>query len=202
LAGNIPNRKVSSVAQPDSALEPQQSAAKVAPGEFEAFYRVSYQEVVKAAMTAGATIDEAADAASRTYIAMLERWPVPGPPLLYARRAVVHNFIKDKTRGTRRVAQRLFDRGPELHQEGAADPRLTDLEGLDWVKDALAELSPAQREVMERIACGLTHEEIARDLGKSQEVVRRRLCDARARLVRVINPDGSRVDHPPREESP
>jgi hypothetical protein len=35
-----------------------------APGEFEAFYRDSYREVVKAAMIAGATKEEAEDAAS------------------------------------------------------------------------------------------------------------------------------------------
>ena len=131
-----------------------------------------------------------------------------GVPLAYARRAVVNAFIKDKTRGTARVAQRLIECAPSsLREEGAEDTGLSILEGHDWVADVLSQLTPAQREVMERIALGFTYEEIAGDLSKSQDVVRRRLCDARARLVQILNADGSTAgqprpaEHPPREET-
>lgn len=188
------------------AVAPQQSApctAPEGPGGFEAFYRGSYREVVKAAMTAGATIEEAEDAASTAFLEMLERWPVDGAPLMYARKAAVSNFIKMKTRGTRRVTQRLIERGPStLRQEGTEDTRLSALESQTWVVDVLSELPPSQREVMERIAGGLTYEEIAAELGKSREVVRRRLCDARARLTQILNPDGSRADQPRPAERP
>jgi hypothetical protein len=90
---------------------------------------------------------------------------VNGTPVLYARRAVVNNFIQDKTRGTARGSP-----APEL-------PR-------------------SQREVMERIADGLSYEEIAQDLGKSREVARSRLCDARARLIQILNPDGGSAGRP------
>ncbi len=179
-----------------------------APGGFEAFYRGSYKEVMKAAMIAGATIEEAEDAASRTFVAMLKRWPVNGAPLAYARKAVVSNFIQDKTRGNARVARRLIERGHVSHQEGTEDTELSAAEGREWIAGVLSELPPSQREVMERIADGLTYEEIAADLGKSREVIRRHLCDARARLVRILNPDGSRAGQPrpaagrpPREET-
>jgi hypothetical protein len=49
---------------------------------------------------------------------------------------------------------------------------------------------------MERIADGLSYEEIAQDLGKSREVVRSRLCDARARLIQILNPDGGSAGRP------
>jgi RNA polymerase sigma factor (sigma-70 family) len=178
------------------------------PGGFGIFYRSSYKEVVKAAMIAGATIEEAEDAASRTFVAMLRKWPVDGVPLAYARKAVVSNFIQDKTRGTARVARRLIERGHAPHQEGAEDAGFSAAESEEWIAGVLSELPPSQREVMERIAGGLTYEEIAEDLGRSREVVRRRLCDARARLVRILNPDGSRArqpplaaERPPREET-
>jgi RNA polymerase sigma factor (sigma-70 family) len=160
-------------------------------------------------MTAGATLEEAEDAASRTYLAMLKRWPVNGAPLAYARKAVVHNFIQDKTRGTGRVAQRLIERGhASPREDGAEDTRFDALEGNEWIADVLSKLSPYQREVMARIADGLTYQEIAEDLGKSRDVVRRRLCDARARLIQILDPDGSTagqarpaMERPPREET-
>jgi DNA-directed RNA polymerase specialized sigma24 family protein len=96
---------------------------------FDDFYRSSYRELVKAAMFAGATFDEAEDAVSKSLTEMLRRWPVPGHPLRYARKAVIHNFIKDKARGTTRVASRLVERGHVNHHEGAEDRQLTAREG-------------------------------------------------------------------------
>jgi len=185
-------------------VEPQQAAAQAvaaspaadarppAPAGFEQFFRASFPELVRTAMTAGATPEEAEDAAAKTLAEMLPAWPVGDKPLAYARRAVVHNFIKDKTRGSRRVAQRLVDRGHVSHQEGAEDSRLTALEDDEWVADVLSILPPAQREVMECIARGLHRDEIAETLGKTKEAVRRNLCDARACLAEVLHPDGER----------
>lgn len=164
-------------------------ASQQATEGFEAFYRGSYREVVKAAMIAGATMAEAEDAASRTFLAMLKRWPVNGTPVMYARRAVVNNFIQEKTRGTARIAQRLIERG-HVSREYEEDVRFSEWEHQESIARILSELPRSQREVMERIAAGLSYEEIAEDLGKSREVVRRRLCDARARLIQILNPDG------------
>ena len=49
-----------------------------------------------------------------------------------------------------------------------------------WAQIDGANLSPAQREVMELIVKGLDHGEIAETLGKTKEAIRRHLCDARA----------------------
>jgi RNA polymerase sigma factor (sigma-70 family) len=180
-----------------ASQESAHGSSPAAPGGFEAFYRSSYREVMKAAMIAGATFEEAEDAASKTFLEMLERWPVQGAPLSYARKAVVSNFIKNKTRGSRRVVQRLAERGPAaVRQEGTEDTELCALEGQEWVDDVLSELTPCQREVMERIARGLDYDEIAADLGKSREVVRRRVCDARARLIQILDRDGTRLEQP------
>jgi RNA polymerase sigma factor (sigma-70 family) len=188
--------------------EPQQAVARAgvspaadtrppAPEGFEEFFRTSFRELVRTAMIAGAKLEEAEDAAAKTLAEMLPIWPVPGYPLAYARRAVVNNFIKDKTRGNRRVAQRLIDRGHVPHQEGAEDGQLTAWENDQWVADVLSVLPPEQRKVMECIARGLDRKEIAEELGKSEAAVRRNLCDARARLADLLNPDGE-----PRQPSP
>ncbi len=89
------------------------------PAGFEDFFRSSFRELVRAAMYAGATLDEAEDASSKTLSEMLRRWDRCEPSLTYARRATVHNFIKDKTRGTRRVARRLIEQGHFSRQEVA-----------------------------------------------------------------------------------
>jgi RNA polymerase sigma factor (sigma-70 family) len=141
-------------------------------------------------MTAGATSEEAKDAVSETIADMLPIWPIPGSPLRYARKAVVNNFIQEKTRGPSRVSKRLIERGHVPRHEGADDQRLTAWEDRQWVASILSPLPPAQREVMGYIADGLSREEIAEALGKSRDAVRRNLCDARAHLARLLNPDG------------
>jgi len=141
-------------------------------------------------MYAGATRQEAEDAATKTLMEMLLRWDTCGRSLAYARKAVVHNFIKDKTRGTPRVARRLIEQGHISHQEAAEDSRLRACEEEEWIVHVLSGLPPAQREVMELIAKGLDRDDIADKLGKTKEAIRRNLCDARVRLSRELNTDG------------
>jgi RNA polymerase sigma factor (sigma-70 family) len=198
--------------------EPNQTAAQAVaspaadtwpspPAGFEEFFRASFRELVKTAMYTGATQQEAEDAAAKTLAEMLPRWTTRQHSLAYARQAAVHNFIKDKTRGTRRVARRLIDRGHVPHQEGAEDNRLTAWEDAEWVADVLSCLPRAQREVMECIATGLDRDEIAQTLGKTKEVIRRHLCDARTRLADELHPDGEHKQPPrttargPRQEA-
>jgi RNA polymerase sigma factor (sigma-70 family) len=183
--------------------EPPQTAAQAArrppaPDGFGEFFRASFRELVKTAMIAGASLEDAEDAAAKTLAGMLSIWPVRGYPLAYARRAVVNNFIKDKIRGNHRVARRLVYRGHVPAQEGVEDAGLTAWEDDEWVADVLSVLPPAQQQVMQCIARGLDREEIAEELGKSKAAVRRSLCDARARLVELLNQAGEPIQ-PSRE---
>lgn len=162
----------------------------LAPEGFEDFFRGAWRELIRHAMIAGATKDEAEDAASQAMVEMLRKWPVRPRPLAYARRAVVNNYIKARTRGNQRIAQRLIERGHVSHHEGAEDSRLTASEDNEWAADVLRLLPPAQREVMERIVQGHSCDETPAVLGKSSEAVRRNLCDARVRLRQLLRPDG------------
>jgi DNA-directed RNA polymerase specialized sigma24 family protein len=161
-----------------------------APAGFEDFYRASYRKVVRAAMLAGATIDEAEDAASEALTSMARTWPVPGRPLSYACTAAVNYFIKSRTRGDARLVRRLVERGHVVRREGAEDARLAGLEGREWIAGILGELTGAQREVMECIVAGLDRDETAMVLGISNDALRRRVADARARLAEILSPDG------------
>jgi RNA polymerase sigma factor (sigma-70 family) len=181
-------------AQAVQAVAPRQLdplTIPLAPSEgYVDFFRDHYPELVKAARYAGATREEAEDATSKTLDEMYWKWPIPGSPLRYARKAVINNFIKAKTRGNLRVARRLIERGHVARDEALEDERLTDLENSQWVTDVLSYLSPGQRDVMQLLADGLSREEIAQALGKSADAVRRHLCDARPRLAELLNPDG------------
>ena len=177
--------------------QPEQAAAQAVvspilgypippPPGFADFYRLAWRELLAAAVTAGATREEAEDAAAKTLLDMLRIWPVPGHPLRYARKAVVNNFIKEKTRGNSRTVRRLIARGHVSPREGAEDRRLTDQEAREWVAHMLKKLPLAQREVMACVIDGLSHEEIAEALGKSRDAVRRNLSDARANLATLL----------------
>ena len=183
-------------------IEPYQDSAQArppAPDGFEEFFRRSFRDLVGTAMFAGAERHEAEDAADKTLTEMLQRWPVPGNPLAYARQAVVHNFVKEKTRGNERLIRRLIERGHVPRHEGLTDDQLTAFEDSQWVTDVLHVLSPKQRRVMECIARGLAYDEIAETLGMSKDAVRRSLCDARRHLAETLHTDG---EHKPPPRTP
>ena len=167
-----------------------------APDGFEEFFRESFRELVRTAMYAGAKRHEAEDATAKTLMEMLPHWDRFDQPFVYARTAVVHNFIKAKTRGTPRLARRLIERGHAPRQEGAEDSQLTAWEDDEWVTDVLSVLPPARREVMELIVKGLDRDEIAQTLGKTKQAIRRHLCDARAHLSSELNTNGERRQNP------
>jgi RNA polymerase sigma factor (sigma-70 family) len=167
-----------------------------APDGFEEFFRHSFRELVRTAMFAGANPEEAKDAAAKTLAEMLQRWPVPENPIAYARQAVVHNFVKEKTRGNERLIRRLIERGHISRHEGFTDDQLTAFEDSQWVTDVLSVLPPTQHKVMECIARGLASDEIAETLGMSRDAVRRNLCDARRRLAQTLQSDGDLIQSP------
>lgn len=197
-------------------VQPEQGAARAvaaprrepiplqAPEGFDVFFRASYLKVVSAVRTAGATREEAEDAASEALTGMVGIWPVPGHPLAYACKAAISNFIKAKTRGNARLVRRLIERGHITLQATAEDPRLASMEGREWTDTVLRELTEAQRELMQHIVNGMDRNEIAAALSISKDAARRRLADARARLLEVLSRDGElRNPRPPtaREEA-
>ena len=141
-----------------ASVPPQANAPPLAPQTFEDFFRASFREVVRTAMSAGAGPEEAKDAASKALLEMYPKWPVPDNPLAYARKAAFTNFIKAKERRDSRTARRLIDYGHVPRQEGAEDARLTAWEDEQWVADVLsappcATSSPATRPSPRSPAC-------------------------------------------------
>ncbi|OLE27776.1 MAG: hypothetical protein AUG44_09310 [Actinobacteria bacterium 13_1_20CM_3_71_11] len=168
-------------AGPAPRVEPRAAPAQ----GFAVFFKASYRELVKAAMYAGATRHQADEAAAAATREVLRRWDELDNPLAYARRAVISNFIKEKTRDLERDRRRQLERNAGT-SEGREDPGLTVWENREWVLQMLRSLPAGQRDVMAFIVDGFTPTEIATLLGRSPAAIRQSLHDARLRLKETL----------------
>lgn len=148
-------------------------------GDFEEFYRSSYRKLLAYAMYVGASLDEAEEAVGATMAEVFARWQKIENPVAYARRATVSNFVKERTR-PRRLVRHLMNYGQVA--DSYDDPGLSIWEDSQWVKQLLASLPQAQRDVMAGIVDDFRPAEIALLLGKSPDAVRQSLRLARQRL--------------------
>ena len=175
------------------------------PPEFASFFHVTYRELLRIAMYVGATRQEGEDAVMATMEDLLCRWTSVRDRFAYARRAVVSNVLKEKTRGPDRVRRRQIERG-DFVREACEDRRLNAWEDWQWVGQMLGSLPPAQRRALTFIIVGFTPTEIARLFGKTPEAVRQSLCEARRRLTTALQQEhaseqsGRRI-RSPREEA-
>lgn len=155
------------------------------PPEFAGFFRSEYRKLMMTAMSVGATLEEARDAAASAMEEVLRRWNEIDAPLAYAKRATLSNFYKEKERGLDRTRSRL-KQGAEARRDGAEDPGLNIWEDEQWVTQILDSLPPAQRAVLALVVDGFTPTEIAQMLGKTADAVRQNLHAARTRLTLTL----------------
>lgn len=184
-----------------TAPAPQAEAAHAPPAQLEAFFREAYRPLVRIALYAGGTREEAEDAASDVIEDVTRRWDKIAKPLAYARKAVVSNLIKEKTRGMDRDRRRQVE--PGLGAPEAGDDReLTLWEDVQWVVQLLNALPPAQRDVMAFIVDEFAPAEIAALFGKTPEAVRQNLRAARQRLKSAVKGEDAGETLPRPKESP
>lgn len=160
---------------------PHVAARRPAPPDFITFYRASYKDVIKAASSTGATLEQADEATAKAMEEVLRRWGQITDPVAYAKRAAISNFLKDKTRSTDRVRRRMVEQSAHPDLEGD-DPGLTVWENREWVLQMLRSLPPRLRDAMALWADGFEPKEIAVVLGRTPEAIRQRLFAARERL--------------------
>jgi RNA polymerase sigma factor (sigma-70 family) len=154
------------------------------PGEFEEFYRDEYRMLIKVALAAGATMDEAEDASNQTMLEIWRGWKKIDHPRAYARKAVVSNVYKQRKRDSRRTG--LAIKGGHLTAGGDVDTQLVVWEDQQWVEQMLRGLPPAQQAVMRCVVDALSVAEISELLGKTPETIRKNLELARKRLRKQL----------------
>ncbi|MDG4834190.1 sigma-70 family RNA polymerase sigma factor [Solwaraspora sp. WMMD1047] len=162
------------------------AARRVAvPENFDEFFKLAYRQLITTAMYAGASKDEADEATAATMREVLRRWGDLDDRLVYARRAVISNFIKERTRNLDRVRRRQVERFAGT-AEGCADPNMTAWEDEQWVLRMLDSLPPGQRAVMAFVVDGFTPIQISALLGRSPDAIRQSLRGARQRLKAAL----------------
>jgi DNA-directed RNA polymerase specialized sigma24 family protein len=167
---------------PAAAITVADPARALRDAAFTPFFRGSYRKVMLTVIAAGATVQEADEAAAVAMDAVLKRWGEIESPLAYACTAAVRSFIKTKVRSRR---HEQFD--PEVHDRGSIDPRLSAWEDEEWVQQLLEPLSPAQHAAMALVVDEYTPTEIAELLKAKPDAVRQRLHAARSRLKKVVD---------------
>jgi RNA polymerase sigma factor (sigma-70 family) len=171
------------VAQATAAPEPGQPGSLFSgPAEFCGRH---YRELVRAAMYAGATKEEAKAAVSAALEDVVRNWPRLVHPLKWAKKAVINHFLKEKERDLERTRRRLVEKRAGTAQ-GRHDGGLNLWEERQWVMQLLKTLPRKQAEVMAMVVDDFTPTEIAELLGRSPEAVRQSLREARQRLKRAL----------------
>lgn len=171
------------------------------PQEFSEFYRTEYRTLLQAAMYAGANQHEADEATATAMKEVMQHWDKLDKPLAYARRAVISNFLKEKTRSLERIRRRQVEKQAGT-AESREDPCMTVWEDREWVMQMLNSLPPGQRDVMAFIVDGFTCTEIAALLGRSPVAIRQRLHHARLRLTKALQRERAAEQAPLPHPSP
>ncbi len=156
----------------------QQPSTSVA--EYDAFFDATYPFLLRVALAAGASVEEAEDAVDETMADLYHRWGEIAKPRSYARKAVLNAIARTKKRDGERFARTVA--GGHLTPEGSDGTAMAAWEDRQWVVQRLNALPPAQREVMACVVDDMSTAEIASALGKTEATVRKNLQWARERL--------------------
>jgi RNA polymerase sigma factor (sigma-70 family) len=162
---------------------PAEPPSSPVPAWFAELYRDAFRGLTGSAMLIGATLEEAQDAAQAALADLLDRvmrGTVIRRPYAYARTAMWRYFVSQRERDRKQI-QNLIRRG-YASPEAFSDPAMTAFEEREVLDSLLAGLPPAQYAVMLLALEGLNITEIALEVGKSSETVRKNLQLARSKL--------------------
>ena len=174
----------------------QSGVVRVGGVDFEAFYRANRSALVRFVRLAGATEDEANDAAQTAFAQLLQvTYPIR-EPMAWLCRTALNDFRRSNPRvpsRRRKVIERPIPPW-EIPEPGASVPSAADVAALgEQTRGVLAELAlllGKQRQVMVAHYDGLSHEQIAELLGMGTDAVRQNLSRARKTLrKRHVMPD-------------
>ncbi|WP_033343233.1 RNA polymerase sigma factor [Catenuloplanes japonicus] len=182
-------------APPDHRARPDTGISMPDLLDFDNFYDAIYPRLLKMGIMAGiavgvshgSAVAEAEEAINEVMLRLYQRWNTPGRPIYpvaYASQAVRNELSKRRQRDADRLKRQIA--GGHLVPEAEMCPELSEHESWEWVIQQLGALSPAQREVMACFLDGISAQEIAPVVGKTEATVRQHLHLARERLKRLL----------------
>ncbi|MEW1585770.1 sigma-70 family RNA polymerase sigma factor [Micromonospora vinacea] len=165
---------------PDPAAAPDAEEALTAVCDYDSFFDHAYPSLLRMALLAGATVEEAEDVLGDVMAYLVRHWGAVETPWAYSIQAVRNGVRKVRKREKERLER--VARGGHVTPAGASDVALNEWEDQEWVIQHLTRLPLHQRAVMAYDYDGLRTDEIAAKLGKKPANVRKLLQLARERL--------------------
>ncbi|NIM48720.1 MAG: sigma-70 family RNA polymerase sigma factor [Gemmatimonadales bacterium] len=151
-----------------------------APEEFQRVFRARYPELVQFAHAFTGSREAGEDLAQEAFVRLWSRGPVTRPKADYWLFRVVRNLALDWLKTERRRR----NREQQAHQE-VDPPPFTD-DDVRRIRESVSELPQRSREVLLLREFGnLSYNEIAKMVGRSENVVKQDLYRARERLRRM-----------------
>ncbi|WP_275477356.1 RNA polymerase sigma factor [Streptomyces roseifaciens] len=150
---------------------------------FAAFFTAEYPRVVHSLMRAGATYEEAEDAAQDAMQELLRNWPGCKSPAGWVRKVAWHAYCKKAERNRRRLA--LESRSARL--SGPASPDRAEPDEHEKVLEILRGLPPRQGQVLALHLDGYSAQETAELLSVKASTVRSNLRHAIATLRSLLD---------------
>jgi len=167
---------------------PQRVGSRPLPEDFERIFNENHSLVYRVAYRITGSNEDAEDVLQTLFLRLLRRESIPDierNPRAYMHRAAINislDIVKQRSRSvaTGKVEEELADRSSQPHRTPAFRVQ-------DWLRDALAELSPKASEIfiLKHIE-GYDNAEIAAMLGTSRGTVAVLLFRARASLKKSI----------------
>jgi RNA polymerase sigma-70 factor (ECF subfamily) len=175
----------------EETLEPAPRTEPSTPPELEDLFRQHHRLVFQAAYRVTGDAMDAEDVLQTVFLRLARRAGGPGldaHAASYLHRAAVNAGL-DLVRARGRRPNVSLETTGELAGGEAADRATAGREVADWLRDALARLSPRAAEIFAlRYLEGVSNRDIARLLGLSQVAVAVTLHRTRGRLRRQLGP--------------
>ena len=164
------------------------SGSRPLPEDFERIFNENHALVYRVAYRITGTSEDAEDALQTLFLRLLHREVLPDidrNPKAYLHRAAVNISLDIVKQRARSVSTANIEE--HVKEDGSQPERLPAFRIQEWLRDALAELSPKLAEIFVlRHIEGYENSEIAELLGTSRGTVAVLLFRARARLKKSI----------------